>query len=83
MQVRDLAPAQPLPYPLKATHICLYNYLTSVHVQSEDGQHQWPKHVVVPNVVNTYYTTNKYSCVRHRHTYHTLLSNLPNDLLAI
>jgi hypothetical protein len=24
-----------------------------VLVQPEDGQHQWPKHVVVPNVVNT------------------------------
>jgi len=46
----DLAPP---PYPLKTTHICLYNYLISVHVQPEDGQHHWPKHVVVPNVENT------------------------------
>ena len=50
--MRDLVPAQPPRYPLKATHIYLYNYLISVHLQPEDGQHQWPKHVVVPNVVN-------------------------------
>ena len=54
---RDLTPTQSPPYPLKTTHICLYNYLISVHVQPQDGQHQWPKHVVVPNVVKylTYY----------------------------
>ena len=50
VQARELALAQPPPYPLKTTHICLCNYLISVHVQPENGQHQWPKHVVVPNV---------------------------------
>ena len=38
---------------LKTTHKYLYNYLICVHVQSENGQHQWSEHVVVPNVVNT------------------------------
>jgi hypothetical protein len=33
---------------------CLYYYLISVSLQPEDGQHQWPKHVVVPNVINTF-----------------------------
>jgi len=37
-------------------------------VQPEDGQYQAPKHVVVPYVVNTLYSTNKYSCVRPVHT---------------
>ena len=32
-------------------------------VQPEDGQHWRPKHVVVPNVVDTQYTANKCSCV--------------------
>ena len=31
------------------------------------------RNVVVSNVVNTYYTTNQYSCVRQIHTYQTLL----------
>jgi hypothetical protein len=39
--------------PPKTAHIFLHNYLTSVHVQPDDGQHQWPKHVVVLNTVNT------------------------------
>ena len=43
----------PPPYPQKTTHICLYNYLISVHVQPEDGLHQGLKHVAVHNVVNT------------------------------
>ena len=30
-----------------------------------------PKHVAVPNVQNTLYSTNKYSCVRPAHTYCT------------
>ena len=33
--------------PLKTIHIFLCNYLINVHIQPEDGQHQWPKHVVV------------------------------------
>jgi hypothetical protein len=39
---------------LGTTHICLYNYLISVSVQPEDAQHQWPKHVVVLNGINTF-----------------------------
>jgi len=38
--------------------------LTVFHVQLEDGHYQAPKHVVVPYVENTLYSTNKYSCVR-------------------
>jgi hypothetical protein len=38
------------------------------HVQPEDGHYQAPKHVVVPYVENTLYSTNKYSCVRQVHT---------------
>ena len=38
------------------------------HVQLEDGHYQVPKHVVVPYVGNTLYSTNKYSCVRPVHT---------------
>ena len=37
-------------------------------VQPEDGHYQSPKHVVVPYVENTLYSTNKYSCVRPVHT---------------
>jgi len=37
-------------------------------VQPEDGHYQAPKHVVVPYVENTSYSTNKYSCVRPVHT---------------
>ena len=35
-----------------------------LHVQPEDGHYQAPKHVVVPYVENTLYSTNKYSSVR-------------------
>jgi len=35
---------------------------------AEDGLYQGPKHVVVPYVENTLYSTNKYSCVRRVHT---------------
>jgi len=38
------------------------------HVQPADGHYQAPKHVVVPYVENTLYSTNKYSCVRPVHT---------------
>jgi len=38
------------------------------HVQPEDGHYQISKHVVVPYVQNTLYSTNKYSCVRRVHT---------------
>ena len=34
----------------------------------EDGHYQVPKHVVVPYVENTSYSTNKYSSVRPVHT---------------
>jgi len=37
-------------------------------VLPEDGHYQWSKHVVVPYVENTLYSTNKYSCVRPVHT---------------
>ena len=37
------------------------------HVQPEDGHYHAPKHVVVPYVENTLYSTNKYSCVRPVH----------------
>ena len=37
------------------------------HVQPEDGHYQAPKHVVVPCVGTTLYSTNKYSCVRRVH----------------
>ena len=33
-----------------------------------DGHHQAPKHVAVPYVENTLYSTNKYSSVRPAHT---------------
>ena len=47
----------------------LYNCLLSISctVQPEDGHYQAPKHVVVPYVENTLYSTNKYSCVRPVH----------------
>ena len=45
----------------------LYNCLV-FHVQPEDGHYQAPKHVVVPYVENTSYSTNIYSCVRPVHT---------------
>ena len=38
------------------------------HVQPEEGHYQVPKHVVVPDVENALYCTNKYSCVRRVHT---------------
>jgi hypothetical protein len=40
------------------------------HVQPEDGHYQAPKHVAVPYVGNTLYSTHKYtcSCVRRVHT---------------
>ena len=46
-QKRYIAPTQPLPTQENNPH------LLSVRVEPEDGQHQWPKHVVMPNVVNT------------------------------
>jgi len=39
-----------------------------LHVQPEDGHYQAPKHVAVPYVENTLFSTNKYSCVRPVHT---------------
>jgi len=46
----------------------LCNCLIVFHVQPEDGHCQVPKHVAVPYVENTLYSTNKYSCVRRVHT---------------
>jgi len=46
----------------------LYYCLINIHAQPEDGHYQAPKHVVVPYVENTLYSTNKYSCVRRVHT---------------
>ena len=37
-------------------------------MQPEDGHYQAPKHVVLPYVENTLYSTNKYSYVRPVHT---------------
>ena len=37
-------------------------------MQPEDGHYQAPKHVVVPYVENTLYSTKKYSCVSRVHT---------------
>jgi len=39
---------------------------TTFHVQPEDDHYQAPKHVVVPYVKNTLYSTN--NCVRRVHT---------------
>jgi len=36
-----------------------------------NGHYQPPKHVVVPYVENTLYSTNKYNCVRPVHTLYT------------
>ena len=38
------------------------------HVQPENSHYQALKHVVVPYVENTLYSTNNYSCVRRVHT---------------
>jgi len=54
----------------------LYNCLISISctVQPEDGHYQAPKHVIVPYVENTLYSTNKYSCVRPVHTLYVYIS---------
>ena len=41
------------------------------YVQPEDGHYEAPKHVAVPYVENTLYSTNKYSCVRRVQTHYT------------
>ena len=43
--------------------MCNCLIIISCTVQPEDGYYQAPKHVVVPYVENTSYSTNKYSCV--------------------
>ena len=43
------------------------------HVQPEDDHYQASKHVVVPDMENTLYSTNKYSCVRPVHTLYIML----------
>jgi len=42
----------------------------------KDGRYQAPKHVVVPYVENTLFSTNKYSCVRRVHTLYISYYNL-------
>jgi len=61
-------PIYPLPSPYKQPIYGLYNCLISISLQPEDGHYQAPKHVVVPYVENTLFSTNKYSCVRPVHT---------------
>ena len=39
-----------------------------VYVQPEDDHYQASKHVAVPYIENTLYSTNTYSCVRRLHT---------------
>jgi len=41
---------------------------SGLHEQPENDHYQVLKHVVVPYVGNTLYSTNKYSCVRQVHT---------------
>jgi len=50
------------------THCAL---VISCTVQPEDGHYQAPKHVDVPYVENTLYSTTKHSCVRPVHTLYT------------
>ena len=57
----------PLPAPYKQPVYVLYNCLISISYKPEDGHFQARKHVVVPYVENTLYSTNKYSCVRRVH----------------
>jgi len=45
------------------------------------GHYQAPKHVVVPYVENTLYSTNKYSCVRRVHTLYISNSFIGNYLI--
>jgi hypothetical protein len=45
--------------------------LVSIHVeQPDDGQHQWPKHVVVIYVIKYLTHSNQLSCVRRTETYY-------------
>jgi len=46
----------------------LYNYLISISSTTWRWPLSRPKHVVVPYVENTLYSTNKYRCVRPVHT---------------
>ena len=50
-------------------------------MQPEDGHYQVPKHVVVPYVQNTLYSTNRYSCVRPVHTLYIsqIIEQIGND----
>jgi len=52
-----------------------------VYVQPEDDHYQASKHVAVPYIENTLYSTNKYSCVRPVHTLHIsyFIENKGND----
>jgi len=56
-----------LPCAIK-TVVLTYKLELKFYVQPEDGQYQAPKHVVVPHVENTLYSTNKYSCLGCVHT---------------
>jgi len=59
----------------------LYNCLISISCTPEDGHYQASKHVVVPYVENTLYSTNKFSCVGRVHTFYInyLIEHNGND----
>ena len=57
MQVRDLVFCPRGVCGLGYYREPCYNYLISVHVQPEDGQHQWRKHVVVLNPLSLLFKT--------------------------
>jgi len=49
--------------------LCCYQAMYKrIIVKTEDGHYQAPKHVAVPYVQNTLYSTKKYSFVRRVHT---------------
>jgi len=58
----------PCCYQAMSKLIIVTSIVGIIHVQPEDGDYQAPKHVVVPYVENTLYSTNKYSCVKPVHT---------------
>ena len=57
----------------------LYNCLQVFHVHPEGGHYPVPKHVVVPYVENTLYSTNKYSCVRRVHTLYISYTHMSSE----
>ena len=55
----------------------MFRRLISISCKPEDGHYQAPKHVVIPYVENTLYSTNKCSCFRRVHTlYISYLKNM-------